>query len=239
MPPVRASEINGDPRYERGGTVAVLKRSCRRLNSTMSDGRGPKRGSTTRPMGLLLRSRRRPANGSFRMTCSNRQARNAMRCLTTVTLTLLVCLGTAATTAAQTAKDMIGTWRLVSDVNTASDGGKVEPFGHTPEGIAIFDSGGHFAIVISRSDLQKFASNNRMQGTPEENKAIVQGSIGFFVMYAVADDVIVQHIEGGTWPSWMGTDQKRTITSFAKDEQTWTTVASFGGKSELRWRRVK
>ena len=157
-------EINGDPRYERGGTV----------------------------------------NGSFRMPCSNRQARNAMRCLTTVTLTLLVCLGTAATTAAQTAKDMIGTWRLVSDVNTASDGGKVEPFGHTPEGIAIFDSGGHFAIVISRPDLPKFASNNRMQGTPEENKAIVQGSIGFFGEYAVADGVLVQHVEGGTWPSWLG-----------------------------------
>jgi hypothetical protein len=55
----------------------------------------------------------------------------------------------------------------------------------------------------------------------------------------VADGAVVQHVEGGTWPSWIGTDQKRAITSFAGDEQTWTTVASFGGKSELRWRRVK
>jgi Lipocalin-like domain len=162
-----------------------------------------------------------------------------MKRLTTVTLALLACLGTAAATAAQTAKDLIGTWKLVSDVNTASDGGKIEPFGPTPEGMAIFDSDGHFAIVVLRPDLLKFTSNNRMQGTPEENKAIVQGSIGFFGMYAVAGGVLVQHIEGGTWPSWRGTDQKRTITSFAGDEQTWTTVASFGGKSELRWRRVK
>ena len=162
-----------------------------------------------------------------------------MRCLTAVTLTLSACLGTAATTAAPTAKNLIGTWRLVSDVNTAADGAKVEPFGSAPEGTAIFDGGGHFAIVISRPDLQKFASNNRMQGTSEENKAIVQGSIGFFGTYALADNVLVQHVEGGTWPSWTGTDQRRTITSFAGDEQTWTTVASFGGKSELHWRRVK
>jgi hypothetical protein len=162
-----------------------------------------------------------------------------MRLLITVTLAVAACLGTAATAAAQSAKDMVGTWKLVSDVNTASNGSKVEPFGRTPEGMAIFNSTGHFAIVISRPDLPKFASSNRMQGTPEEDKAIVQGSIGFFGLYAVADGVLVQHVEGGTWPSWIGTDQKRTITSFVGDEQTWTTVASFGGKSKLRWQRVK
>jgi len=162
-----------------------------------------------------------------------------MRRLTTLTLIFLACLGAARSPTTVTAKDLIGTWKLVSDVNTASDGHKVEPFGPTPEGTAIFDSGGHFAIVISRPDLPKFASDNRMQGTPEENKAIVQGSIGFFGMYAVADGVLVQHVEGGTWPSWIGSDQKRTIASFAGDEQTWTTIASFGGNSVLRWRRVK
>ena len=162
-----------------------------------------------------------------------------MRLLITVTLAVVACWGTAATAAAQSAKDMVGTWKLVSDVNTASDGNKIEPFGPTPEGIAIFDSSGHFAIVVSRPDLPKFVSNNRMHGAPEENKAVVQGTIGFFGIYTVADSVLDQHVEGGSWPSWTGTDQKRTITSFAGDEQTWTTVASFGGKSELRWRRVK
>ena len=163
-----------------------------------------------------------------------------MRRLSEITLTLLACLGTTASgTAAPTAKDLVGTWNLVSDVNTSADGRKVEPFGPSPRGIAIFDSDGHFAIVVSRPDLAKFASNNRMQGTPEENKAIVQGSIGFFGTYAVADGAVIQHVEGATWPSWIGTDQKRTITSFASDEQTWTTIASFGGTSELRWRRAK
>jgi hypothetical protein len=162
-----------------------------------------------------------------------------MRLLIIVTLAASAYLGTAARAAAQSAKDLIGTWKLVSDVNIASDGRKVEPFGPTPEGLAIFDRSGHFAIVVSCPDLPKFASNNRMNGTPEENKAVVQGTIGFFGIYSVADGVLVQHIEGGTWPSWTGTNQKRTITSVAGDEQTWTTVASFGGKSELRWQQVK
>jgi len=163
-----------------------------------------------------------------------------MRRLSKIALTLLACLGTAASnTIAQTGKDLVGSWILVSDVNTSADGRKVEPFGPTPNGMAIFDSDGRFAIVVSRADLPKFASNNRMQGTPEENKTIVQGSIGFFGTYSVADGVVIQHVEGGTWPGWIGTDQKRTIISFTGDEQTWTTIASFGGTSELQWRRVK
>jgi len=163
-----------------------------------------------------------------------------MRRLSRVTLILVVCLGLAASSAAaQTAKDMVGSWSLVSDVNTSSDGRKVEPFGANPQGTAIFGSDGRFAIVISRADLAKFASDNRMQGTPDENRAIVQGSIGFFGSYLVANGAVIQHIDGGTWPSWIGTDQKRTITSFTGTDQTWTTIASFGGTSVLQWRRAK
>ncbi len=163
-----------------------------------------------------------------------------MKHLTTTALIAIVSLGIAIPSAlAQTAKDLVGSWILESDLNTTSDGRKIQPFGSDPKGTAIFDSGGHFAIVISRPDLPKFASNNRMQGTAEENEAIVRGSIAFFGTYSVGDGAIIQHIEGGTWPGWVGTDQKRTITSFAANEQTWTTISSFGGTSELHWRRVK
>ena len=137
-----------------------------------------------------------------------------------------------------TARDMVGSWSLESDVSTTPDGHELLPFGPTPRGLAIFNPDGRFAIVLSRPDLPRFASDNRMKGTAAENEAIVRGSFAFFGTYSVADGVIVQHIEGGTWPEWVGTDQKRTITSFAKDEQTWTTVPSFGGKSELRWSRA-
>src|SRR5579863_8371025 len=98
-----------------------------------------------------------------------------MKHLTTVVAMAASCLWTVVPSAgAQSVKDLVGTWALVSDTNTAPDGRTVQPFGPTPLGIAMFDSNGHFAIVNARSDLPKFTSNNRMQGTAEENKAIVQ-----------------------------------------------------------------
>jgi len=163
-----------------------------------------------------------------------------MKHLITVAMAVAACLGIAVPSAvAQTAKDLVGTWTLESDTSTAPDGRTVQPFGPNPQGIAIFGSNGRFAIVISRPDLPKFASNNRMQGTAQENEAIVRGSFAFFGTYAVENSVIIQHIAGGMWPSWIGTDQKRTVASFSGDEQTWKTVNSFGGRSELHWKRVK
>ena len=69
------------------------------------------------------------------------------------------------------------------------------------------------AVVITRADLPKFASNNRTTGTPEENKATVAGSIAYFGTYDAsdADKMLTMHIEGSTFPNWTGTDQKRTI----------------------------
>ena len=42
--------------------------------------------------------------------------------------------------------------------------------GMVRDGVAIFD-GNRFSLQLVRSDLPKFASNNRDTGTPEENKA--------------------------------------------------------------------
>ncbi len=65
---------------------------------------------------------------------------------------------------------MVGTWSMVSNVNIRPDGSKTDIFGPKGKGIAIFDASGQFAIINVNPETLKFASNNRGQGTPEENK---------------------------------------------------------------------
>jgi hypothetical protein len=141
---------------------------------------------------------------------------------------------------AQTAKDLVGTWKPVSVTVTGPDGRKTEPFGPNPNSILTFDANGRFVLVNTRPDLPKFASNNRMQGTAEENKAIVQGSIAYFGTYSVVDKVIIEKVEGGTWPNWVGTEQKRPIISLTGDEMKLSTpAASIGGTAENTYKRIK
>ena len=69
-----------------------------------------------------------------------------------------------------TAKDFVGTWTLVS-ITIEKDGKKTDFYGPNPQGQLMFDQNGRVSLVLTRSDLLKFASDNRQAGTAEENKA--------------------------------------------------------------------
>jgi len=141
---------------------------------------------------------------------------------------------------AQSAKDVAGTWTLVS-FTTERDGNKIDVLGPNPKGSMMLDASGRFATMSRRSELPNFVSNNRATGTPEENKAIVQGSIAYFGTYSVseADKTIIFRLEASTFPNWDGQEQKRPFT-VANDELKWTVAAgSAGGPVHLTWKRVK
>ena len=140
-------------------------------------------------------------------------------------------------------EQLIGTWKFVSSHNVRSDGSRVDNYGPNPRGILIYTSDGYFVLVNTRSDLPKLASNSRDRGTPEEYKAVVQGSLAYFGTYSVneADKVITAQIEGSTFANMIGgPDQKRIITSLTADELKFTNPASTSGVTlELVWKRAK
>jgi hypothetical protein len=137
---------------------------------------------------------------------------------------------------------IVGVWRLVSDSNTGADGVKKAGagFGDDPKGIFIFMRDGRYASINTRKDLPKFASGNRLQGTAEENKAIVQGSIAHFGTYSLTPDgkLLTLKPEAATWPAWVGVEQKRNLT-IKGDQMKYTLAASFGGTSELIYKRAR
>jgi hypothetical protein len=142
--------------------------------------------------------------------------------------------------AANTAKQLIGHWTLVS-VKNEQDGKTMEPFGPNPKGLFIFDRSGRYAILIFRSDLPKFASNNLDTGTPEENKAVVTGSLAHFGTYSVNEKEGSYSLrpEAGTFPNWVGIDQKRSF-SVSKDELKITNPgAARGGSATLILKRAR
>ena len=127
----------------------------------------------------------------------------------------MTLLGTSALAQQKPGKlgqQLLGTWLLVSQY-VEVDGKKIERFGSNPKGIYILERNGRFALIIQRPGIPKFASNNAMTGTAEENKAVVQGSIASFGTYKVdeKESIINSHVDGATYPNWDGEDQKRVI----------------------------
>jgi hypothetical protein len=138
-------------------------------------------------------------------------------------------------------EQLVGSWILVS--LTAGDGAKqTMPYGPNPKGTMMVDANGRFSITVVRSDLPRFASDNRMTGTPEENMAIVQGCIAYFGTYSIdeATHVITVNVEGSTFPNFDGGTQTR-ILSFNGDEMTYLnpTPSMGGGTAKVTYRRAR
>jgi lipocalin-like protein len=143
---------------------------------------------------------------------------------------------------AQTLKEqVVGTWTAVSQY-VDQDGKKLEPFGSNPKGMVVYDANGRFILVLQRGMLPKFASNNRMTGTVEENRAIVQGSIAYFGRYSIDEKErkIDLHYDGSTYPNWDGDDQTRLIEVSGDELKIISPVSAVGGGIvHLVLRRVK
>ena len=124
---------------------------------------------------------------------------------------LAVCMMViTAGASAQTAKDLVGAWTIVS-ITVEGDGKKSEPFGPNPIGTQIYDSSGRFASTLMRSDLPKVASNSRATSTPEESQKIAHGSLAYYGTYTVneAEKSVTMQMEGATFPNWIGTSRRR------------------------------
>jgi Lipocalin-like domain len=140
------------------------------------------------------------------------------------------------------AQQIQGSWILVSIYNE-QEGKKTDVFGPNPRGCMIFTPDGRFSYILMRASLPKFASNSRMKGTVEENRAVVQGSHATFGKFTVASDkeqTVNLHIEGSTFPNWDGQDQKRTITVIGDEMKVSVPTPSIGGGvNYLVWKRGK
>ena len=160
--------------------------------------------------------------------------RNVIKLSAISTLGLTLSAGNAA---AQSAKDIVGSWAPVS----------VDAYGPDPIGSLIFEANGRYSLQLMRSDLRKYVSNNRTQGSPAEYKNTVEGSLSHLGTYSVSGTDLIFHVEASTFPNWNGTDQKRINLSVAGDELKYTNLAPSGGYQYLVaasapfvvWRRIK
>ena len=138
---------------------------------------------------------------------------------------------------------IVGTWNFVVAEVNAPDGKKSFPFGETPKGLLVFTSDGHFSQIHVASDVPKFASGNRLTGTPEEYATIMRRSLSVFGTYSVdeAKKTVTFKIVSSTFPNWEGEAQERKIDKLTADEfvNTNPNVAGGRGSASNFYKRVK
>jgi hypothetical protein len=169
--------------------------------------------------------------------------RSILNIAATAALGLALPLSSASAQTKSLKDQLLGTWTIVSWEQANKDGSKTQRFGANPKGVNVFDSTGHFFIMFARPDLPKLASNDPMNPTPEEAKAITVGAVAYFGTYTVDEPskTISLKIESSTLPNQLGIDQKRVISSLTADElkYTNTTAVANAGPINSVYKRAK
>ena len=153
-----------------------------------------------------------------------------MRAIPTLVL-LAVFAATDAT--AQSAKQLIGTWRLVE---IKGGDGKADPNrGARPSGLIYYDAHGNMAAqIMPDRPRAKYAV---AQPTPEEAKAAITGYTAYFGTYTVDEKArtVTHHRKANLNPGGINTVVRR-YEFVTRDRIILRPVEN---QNELTWERVK
>ena len=133
------------------------------------------------------------------------------------------------------AKEMLlGTWKLVSCGGYWSDGRVTYPYGENPEGLLVYDSGGHFSGQLQGQGRPLFESGNLLKGAPEEIKAAFEGYVAYYGTYEVDEEAgsLTHHVQGSLFPNGVGNTQTR-LYEFKDEKLSLTTLPFVGKRNQL------
>lgn len=111
------------------------------------------------------------------------------------------------------AEDLVGTWRLRSWTNVASDGAAVHPFGEKPVGYIFYNHDGYMSVEIMAAHRTPYQDADLLGGTPQERSDAISTYLSYSGPFEVLtdQDTVIHHIEVCSFPNWIGNAQVRFV----------------------------
>jgi len=103
---------------------------------------------------------------------------------------------------------LIGTWQVRSYCDEDSAGAVTHPMGPRPTGYFIYTATGQLSIHAMRTPpAGPVAGDSVRLGTLAELRPYYFSYFGTYTI--TSDSTVIHHVEGGTFPEYIGTDQRR------------------------------
>jgi hypothetical protein len=135
-------------------------------------------------------------------------------------------------------EEIVGAWRLVSVYNEAQEV-KRHLLGENPVGLMHFDRSGSVSQFLAKSDLPRFTTPNRLKGTDQEYREVMQGMISGFGTYTVDGDTVTIQWIASSYPNRAGTEERRIYRIVGNEMSAVNPTASVGGTSHAKYVRAR
>jgi len=138
------------------------------------------------------------------------------------------------------AKDLVGTWMVVSVV-AERDGREFDSYGPNVKGMLVLDANGRYSIIFIAAGFPSFGSDIRSRVTADEAMTVVAGSLAHFGTYVVdeADKSLTLQIERATFPNWDGKSKRRSYVIRGDELRFMEQHSSTGGPATTIFERAK
>jgi hypothetical protein len=102
---------------------------------------------------------------------------------------------------ASISSQVAGTWRLVSYQEKLSNGDIVNPYGDTPQGVAIFEPGGYVSVQIMKIPRVSFPAGYD-RATVEQVKAVHEAYLAYYGTWAIdeTESALIENIKASNQP---------------------------------------
>lgn len=117
---------------------------------------------------------------------------------------------------------IVGTWVLTGAEKLLPDGKRVADYGPNPHGLVIFTADGYYSVQIYRAERLKFASGDKLKGTPDEYREASLSTSVHFGRYSVdtVKHTITFNVDRASFPNQDDTTQVRAYETKG-DELSW------------------
>lgn len=146
---------------------------------------------------------------------------------------------------AQSAADLVGTWKLVSAKITTDKGEVRDSWGPHPEGLLTYTADGRMSAILTLGNRKPLSVSDFISA-PEPERAEAFASMAAYAgRYTLTGDKVVHHVEVASMPNDVGANMERVVVHLDADRLVLRVAKPYlrGGmvvqSQELAWEKVK
>lgn len=132
-----------------------------------------------------------------------------------------------------------GSWRLVSFEQVLHSGQESKPLGESPSGLLLYQADGQMSAQLSVTNPIRFANDDPELATADEAVTAWRTFFSYFGFFGVRleEKIVVHHVEGCSFPNWIGTEQIRHFRFDGRARLILETPSSSGRLTAI-WQRT-